>query len=344
MTQIKVDTIADAAGTGATDFADGITIAGGALSALNTAEYYSSASEPTSPKNGAIWWDTTNEKVMVYIADEFKEVELGGSAGPVSWTVSDISSATYDSVSFDTTAQDGNMNSLFFSTDGTKMFAAGHSTDTVYEYSLSTGFDISTASYNSVSLSISGQDTFPKGLSFSSDGTKMYVSGSTNNNVHQYTLTSAWDLSTASYDSVSYSPHAVLASVDFNNDGTKMYTTFVGSPASIRQHTLSTAWDLSTASYDSVSFSTSSQETQPWGVCFNPEGTQMFVTGYSSDRVHQYTLSTAFDLSTASYDSLSLDVVLQENRPTSIRFNADGSKMFVLGYTNDDVFQYSTGL
>lgn len=343
MTQIKVDTIADAAGTGAADFADGITIAGGALSAVNTAEYYTSASEPTSPKDGAIWWDTTNEKVMVYIADEFKEVELSAAAA-ASWTVSDISSATYDSVSFDTGSQDGSMNSLFFSTDGTKMFTAGHSTDTIYEYSLSTGFDLSTASYNSVSLSISSQDTFPKGLSFSSDGTKMYMSGDTNDNVYQYTLTSAWDLSTASYDSVSYNANVVLGCVEFNNDGTKMYTTYLGSPQAIRQHTLSTAWDLSTASYDSVSFTVSSQESQPWGVCFNPEGTQMFVTGYASDKVHQYTLSTAFDLSTASYDSLYLDVVSQENRPTSVRFNTDGSKMFVLGYTNDDVYQYSTGL
>ena len=343
MTQIKVDTIADAAGTGAADFADGITIAGVALSALNTAEYYTSASEPTSPKDGAIWWDTTNEKVMVYIAYEFKEVELGAAAA-ASWTVSDISSATYDSVSFDTGSQDSGMNSLFFSTDGTKMFTAGHNNDTIYEYSLSTGFDLSTASYNSVSLSISSQDTFPKGLSFSPDGTKMYMSGDTNDNVYQYTLTSAWDLSTASYDSVSYNAHILLGCVEFNNDGTKMYTTYLGSPQAIRQHTLSTAWDLSTASYDSVSFTVSSQESQPWGVCFNPEGTQMFVTGYASDKVHQYTLSTAFDLSTASYDSLYLDVVLQENRPTSIRFSTDGSKMFVLGYTSDDVYQYSTGL
>ena len=344
MTQIKVDTIVDAAGTAAADFTSGLTVAGAALSTLNTAEYYETGTEPTSPKNGAIWKDTANDKVMVYIAGEFKEIELGAAAGAVNWTISDISAASYDSVSFSTSAQDGDMNSLFFSPDGMKMYAAGHATDAVYQYSLTSAFDISTASYDSASLSISSQDTFPKGLTFSSDGTKMYMSGDTNDKVYQYSLSTAWDLSTASYDSVDYSPHILVGCVEFNADGTKMFTSYLGSPQGIRQHTLSTAWDLSTASYDNVSFATSSQESQPWGVAFNTEGTQMFVTGYASDKVWQYTLSTGFDMSTASYSSYYFDVVSQENRPTTVRFNLDGTKMFVLGYSSNTVFQYSTGL
>ena len=37
------------------------------------------------------------------------------------------------------------------------------------------------------------------------------------------------------------------------------------------------------------------------GVEFNPTGTKMFVTGVGNSNVHQYALSTGFDVSTASF-------------------------------------------
>ena len=345
MTQIKVDTIADAAGTGAADFADGITIAGGALSALNTAEYYSSASEPTSPKNGAIWWDTTNDKVMVYIADEFKEVELNAAAGAANWTV-DLSNVSYDSVSFSVASQDSTPTGVVFNTDGTKMYIMGLTSDTVYQYSLSTGFDLSTASYDSVSFSVNGQDATPLGVVFNTDGTKMYMIGSANKSVFQYSLSTGFDLSTASYDSVSFSVNAQdVNPIDlaFNTDGTKMYVIGSGSD-SVHQYSLSTGFDLSTASYDSVSLDVSSQEGNPAGMVFNPDGTKMYIVGSTSDSVHQYSLSTGFDLSTASYDSVSFSASAQDSAPYSLKFNTDGTKMYISGISSDTIYQYSTGL
>lgn len=86
MTQIKVDNVVDAVGTGKPDFSDGITIAGGAISSLNLCQYTSSSTEPSSPNNGAIWWDTVNEKYKVYLDGEFKEIELGGGgAAGIAW-------------------------------------------------------------------------------------------------------------------------------------------------------------------------------------------------------------------------------------------------------------------
>jgi 6-phosphogluconolactonase (cycloisomerase 2 family) len=345
MTQIKVDTIADAAGTGATDFADGITIAGGALSALNTAEYYSSASEPTSPKNGAIWWDTTNEKVMVYIADEFKEVELGASAS----SSIDISQASYDSVSFSVASQDNIPFGMAFNTDGTKMYICGWQYDSVYQYSLSTGFDLSTASYDSVSFSTASQDDFPMGVLFSPDGTKMYIVGLSNKKIFQYSLTTAYDLSTASYSNISFSTlneDTGVYDIAFNGDGTKMYA-LAGSATNdaVFQYSVSTAYNVSTATYDSVSFSVASQSTAPQGFRFNSDGTQLFIIGQSENAVFQYSLSTAFDLSTISYDSVSFSVASQDSGSTNqINFSADYTKLYILGATNDTVYQYSTGL
>ncbi len=66
----------------------------------------------------------------------------------------------------------------------------------------------------------------------------------------------------------------------------------------------------------------------------------MFVLGDAGDDVNEYTLSTAFDVSTASFvDSFS--VAAQETNPVGLAFSADGTKMFISGFANDSVNEYS---
>jgi hypothetical protein len=123
---------------------------------------------------------------------------------------------------------------------------------------------------------------------------------------------------------------------------------FSGSPAvhdfkfQVTGANTTSGFALSSASYDSVSFSVSSQEGSPRDLVFNTDGTKMFVIGNSSDSVYQYTLSTGFDLSTASYDSVSFSVSSQSADPSDLSFNADGTKMYMVGVDNSTIFQYST--
>ena len=57
-------------------------------------------------------------------------------------------------------------------------------------------------------------------------------------------------------------------------------------------------------SYDSKSFSASSQTSGIQGITFKTDGTVMYILSTPDDRVYQYTLSTAWDVSTASYASI----------------------------------------
>ena len=255
----------------------------------------------------------------------------------------DLSGAAYDSVSFSVNSQNTNPLDIAFNTDGTKMYIMGNINDTVLQYSLSTGFDLSTASYDNVSFATTSQDTNPRKLSFNNDGTKMYMFGTTTDTVYQYSLSTAFDLSTTSYDSVSFNASSQSTNpygLAFNSDGTKMY---LGGGSVFYQYSLSTAFDLSTTSYDSVSFSVSGQDSSAPDLTFNNDGTKMYVVGQINDNVYQYSLSTAFDLSTASYDSVSFSVGSQDGAPNSLAFSNDGTKMFVVGNVNDTVYQYSTG-
>jgi photosystem II stability/assembly factor-like uncharacterized protein len=69
----------------------------------------------------------------------------------------------------------------------------------------------------------------------------------------------------------------------------------------------------------------------------------MFVVGQTGVDVNEYALSTGFDVSTASFVSV-FSISAQDTAPMDIAFNADGTKMFVVGSTGDAVYEYSTGV
>ena len=274
-----------------------------------------------------------------------------------SWTNPDIANASYDSKTYSTTSQDTVPSDLFFKSDGAKVYTLGQANDRVYQHSLSTAWDISTASYDNVSFSFSGQvgsGNGPMSLHFKPDGTKMYIvdTGSSSGNVSsadgfisQYSLSTAWDLSTASYDSVSATVAVANNSGStFSRDGTKFYVIGMNASNQARtlQYNLSTAWDLSTVSFSNNEFNHTSQDGSMVAIHINPDGDKMWMVGYDNDKVYQYSLSTDFDVSTASYDSVQFSLGSQTSVPYGFTFKDDGSKMYTIGLVNDGIFQYST--
>jgi len=254
-----------------------------------------------------------------------------------------INGATYDSVSFDVT-QDSTITGMCFNGDGTKMYVCGEATDTIYQYSLSSAYDLSTASYDSVSLSVASQQGAPRSVVFNNDGSALYIVGTSAASVHQYTLTTPYDLSTGSYASktVSVSTQELYpCGVIFNNDGASMYV--VGSQNdTVYQYTLSTPFDVSTASYASKSMSVNSEQTSPTGLAFNSDGTKIFVIGETTPKINQYTLSSAYDISTGSYDSVSY-TYSEGTVPRDIVWGNSGNKFYIPDSGPDDIYQYTPG-
>ena len=69
----------------------------------------------------------------------------------------------------------------------------------------------------------------------------------------------------------------------------------------------------------------------------------MFMVGIAFDRVHQYSLVSAWDLDTLSYDVEFKLVSGQDANPQGIFFKPDGNKMFMVGSTTDRVYEYTLG-
>ena len=81
-------------------------------------------------------------------------------------------------------------------------------------------------------------------------------------------------------------------------------------------------------------FSVTNENKTATGVAFNPSGTKMYVVGIdgggSDDSIAQYSLSEPFNVSTSVLDQ-NIDISSKENKAQGIKFNADGTKVLVLG-------------
>lgn len=310
-------------------------------------------------------------------------------------TAWDTTSGSYNQ-SFGVSSQDTSPMDVFFKPDGLEMYLLGNQNNSVYQYNLTTAWDISTASYDQ-SFSVSSQESSPQGLSFKSNGTKMFVLGHGGDDLNEYDLSTAWDISTASYSqnkSVNVMRFVGSGGGEFKPDGTAFFTAHSSNTEGVFKHDLSTAWDVSTMtsvpattdfflftdslfapqgmfiSPDGTDFywcddvlnrvnqysistawdvstlssvgnkSVGSQDGKPFGVFFKSDGTKMYLCGNSNDTIFQYTLSTAWAISSASYDSVSFSVNTQESNPQDVCFKTDGTKMYVLGKGSDAVSEY----
>ena len=119
----------------------------------------------------------------------------------------------------DITSEEDKPNGFTFNNDGTKMFITGHAEDEVFEYTLSTAWNISTATFVD-SFSTKSEDSQSRDVKFNHDGTKMFVLGQINVAVCEYTLSTGFDLSsTVTFiDCKSLSPVGFVEELAFNPD------------------------------------------------------------------------------------------------------------------------------
>lgn len=209
-----------------------------------------------------------------------------------------------------------------------------------------------TAFYEGTPYSVGGEESKPTGLVFNNDGTKMYIVGEGGDEVNQYSLTYPFDVTagvTFDLNPLDISGQDIIPKdIAFNTDGTKMF--MVGSATdAVYQYSLSNPFDITSGvTYDNVSLSITSQDESPEGIAFSPDGTKMFIIGTDGkssppnfDEINQYTLANPFDLTTdVTFDGSPYEVV-EDHFPSDLHFNADGTKMFIIGTGNRIVTKYT---
>ena len=84
--------------------------------------------------------------------------------------------------------QDSFPRGMAWNNDGSKMYEVGFSGEKIYEYDVSTPYDIDTAVF---SQSVSTQDSSPTGITWNNDGSKMYEIGLSSDKIYEYDVTPA---------------------------------------------------------------------------------------------------------------------------------------------------------
>tara|TARA_R110000851_G_scaffold318961_1_gene483149 strand:+ start:330 stop:1634 length:1305 start_codon:yes stop_codon:yes gene_type:complete len=254
-----------------------------------------------------------------------------------------LETASYDNSFVDVANVEADAMGVALSADGMKMFICGPVEDTVFQYDMITAFDLNSASYGGVNYPLTQMGN-PQDIFFNIDGTKMFICSISY--IFQYTLTTGFDLSTTSYDSVLFdarSQETSVSAIAFSLDGTSLFLLGITNDT-IYQYVLSTGFDVSTISYTGKSFSVKTEDSAPYGIGISNDGKKIFVVGGLSRRVKQFDLSTAFDLDTASYSGIELNINSEAGPgPSSIHFDSDGVKLFLGGYVTNGVYRYSMG-
>lgn len=238
--------------------------------------------------------------------------------------------------------RDSTVNGFDFNGNGTKLFEIG-SSGRLAVHTLTSPYELDTAIFD-FEIFQEGRDF--RDIVFKPDGTSYYLVDSDHKfNIDedrgefiiQHNVENAFDIKTSDHVIIN-TRDSTPSDIAFNDDGTKLFETG-RSGDNVYSRSLSTPYRVGTAT-DLNTFSVSSQESNPTGLEFSAIGDRMYIVGSSSDSVHQYNLSTNFDISTASFDT-SLDVSNFETSPNSVAVSNDGSKLFVGGSQMDGLMQWN---
>jgi len=190
--------------------------------------------------------------LKLYVTDLFPDISVIEEYSL--FTAWDVSTASKEA-----SISKSDVNGLFFRPNGEKFYALSKNNNEIYEYALSTPWNLNSALLNAtVPLSFTNN---PRDLYFRGDGAKLYIgdpgTGDYNSgNVREYDLSTAWDISTLSLNqssSIGQGGQNDVNGIYFKGDGTRLMVAGSSDSADyyrphLWQYDLSTAWDITTAS------------------------------------------------------------------------------------------------
>ncbi len=246
----------------------------------------------------------------------------------------------------DVFAQDNDPHDVFFKPDGFKMFIVGDQNNTIFTYDLSVAEDISTAVNNaSESFVLPVAITLPRGIFFKPDGFKMFVTDLTTDSVYEFTLSTAWDPSTASQTNAfdTTTEDSIPVSISFKGDGTRMFVQG-NQNDTLYQYNLSVPWSLasSSVSFSGITFDTSFLDSAMTGIHFSQDGKKIYFIGVADDNVDLIPLGIPWDITSFTGTSEFFQTFI--GGPGGIFLNAGLSKIYVINNVGEDVLEFDVGI
>jgi hypothetical protein len=173
---------------------------------------------------------------------------------------------------------------------------------------------------------------------FKPDLTQMYVADYSDQKVYSYLLSTAGDISTATSNN-NFNFGLNMEGLYISPDG--IYVFVVSTNGNIHRRTMSVAWDISTCGVAST-VNIAAEFSNVGCIWFKPDGLRFYINGYEPDKIFEYSLSVAWDLTTrtkiSEFNTSSWSIVT-----TSIQVNDNGKQIVFADFINDDVVSLTLG-
>ncbi|MDA7446227.1 autotransporter outer membrane beta-barrel domain-containing protein [Candidatus Pelagibacter ubique] len=255
----------------------------------------------------------------------------------------------------------------------------------IQEYNLSTPYDISTRVYagDGERCELTGTETGSGyqiyDLDFSSDGMKFFIVSRhaggdgrhpLGDRVYGFDLTSPYDVSTCAlatkqealdttaltngsnagdFDHTTHNDKHRVQSLEINDDGTKLFLTFMDANdsdvgARLYEYNLSTPYDVSTLSIVTTAGielpATINGAINPAGMRFSANGKRIFIISHNNTNagIVQISLDKAYDTSSFTIDgglNLFSGISPANKEPRGVAFSASGLKLYIGRDSND---------
>ena len=254
------------------------------------------------------------------------------------WDISTAPESWSKSFYMGSVANANAMNSCILSDDGLHMYVV-HQTGVVGQWNLGTAWDISTCVYFG-KKDFSANDTKTYGIAMSVDGTKVLILGNTNDRIYEYTLSTPFNITTATYvRNYQVNLHGTyLHGFTTDRSGTYMLTIEYNNDY-IWRYGMSSPWDLSVP-WSGGALSINAYDTAPGKATFSTKGDFLFLIGVTGNKLVQFSLPTQWDINSAVYLRQKSLLTACGTSVWQAHFKSDGKKMYILGGSNKTVYQY----
>lgn len=241
---------------------------------------------------------------------------------------------TYAGKSVLTTASTGQRGAVF-NTAGTELLLCGDTENEVNQWTLSTPWDISTATFTGGS-SVSAQSTDARFIAINTDGTKLFLGGLFGD-IYRYSMSPGFDVSTLSYDTNTFDTTILNTGCFISEDGLKFFT--MGGGGLINSFTMSVAFDLTTMDIDAATFDFGAAGGFG-GLNFSSDGLRAYTTETSDGLIYQANLTVPWDIATAGLIG-TVDPLQGGNTYAGVWIDIDNNRLMLTDLSSKKIFQFS---
>lgn len=264
---------------------------------------------------------------------------LGQSEGG-GWGGYDLWALSYSGNSLSTSGISSGVTALEMNPATDRLFFGDVVNTEIHEYSVSPSDTLSGSMTSENDLYLWAFRN-PLTFQFRDNGNRLYILRNATRTIYEFDCPTAYSTTWMTYTRQTSITGIAGNFVGFylSNDGDTLIT--IGSDELVRKFTISTTWNISTYTLTSEDFDLSSDMTF-WGQIEMHPDENVFYVMAEEDTILEYTMSTALDIENMSKTSNELDVTGEDTAPRQWKWNSTGTKIFMIGDQNNNIYEYNT--